>query len=355
MINVDNIILNVDVETILKDLRQLGLSQGLDIFRDIKHTGNDIMTNCPNHKNGKEDKPSFGITTDGKQAHCFTCNYVGNIFTMISDIFGYENDGGNYGKEFLRGRYDYTSLENRPLFNFERQERIVENKEVKYVTEEELDKYRYYHPYMYERGLTNEIIELFDIGYDKDFRLKLKDKKTEKPLLDKDGNQIYSNPIPCLTFPNRDEFGNCLFIARRAVNSKFFHYPEGVEKPVYGLYEMIKSNLDPKEIYIVESMLDCTKLWVAGKVAFALNGTGDDFQYKKIMSLPTRTFILATDKDEGGNKARQRFKENVKNKIILDAILPDRILENGKPLKDINDCTIDEINNLKTINEWRRS
>ena len=188
----------------------------------------------------------------------------------------------------------------------------------RYISEEELDSYRYTHPYMYERGLTDEVIETFDIGYDKNTR--------------------------CITFPIRNINGKTLFIARRSVNTKFFNYPEGVEKPLYGLYELnattfinghevhILSNF-PKEIIVCEGMFDALSFWVIGKYAVALNGTGSELQFKQLRDLPCRKLILATDNDEAGQKARNRIRKNVKNKLITEYIYPEGY-------KDANDCLI---------------
>lgn len=65
---------------------------------------------------------------------------------------------------------------------------------------------------MYKRGLTDELIELYDVGYDPKFKLKSD-----------------SNPFSCITFPVRDVNGKTLFIARRAIDFKLYHYPENVE------------------------------------------------------------------------------------------------------------------------------
>lgn len=103
----------------------------------------------------------------------------------------------------------------------------TETDKIEYVTESELAKYRYYHPYMYERKLTNEIIEKFDIGYDKD--------------------------TDCITFPVYDEFGRCVFVARRSVKTKYFNYPSGSKKPIYGLEKIDK---DTNAVLVVESFLN---------------------------------------------------------------------------------------------------
>ena len=80
----------------------------------------------------------------------------------------------------------------------------------------------------------------------------------------------------------------------------------------------------PKEIYICESMIDALTLWSVYKPSVALNGLGTQNQFKQLNELPCRKFILATDNDEAGQKARKRLKEKLKNKIITEIILPKR-------------------------------
>ena len=192
--------------------------EGSTLLKDIKTTRyehQDIVFTCPYHKHGQESKPSCGITVVDKERNgrkiqagtfgCFTCKKHGDITELISHCFG-KNDGGVFGKQWILDHFNNYDVENREgfLHLFGKKE----EKKQKYVTEEELQKYRYTHPYMYKRGLTDEIIDIFDVGYDKDFRLR-------EDL----------NPIPCVTFPVRDYDGNVVFIARRSVKGKIFHYP----------------------------------------------------------------------------------------------------------------------------------
>ena len=127
-------------------------------------------------------------------------------------------------------------------------------------SEEELDSYRYFHPYMYKRKLTDEIIELFDVGYDKDFVLKSKTT----------GNEMH---LQCITFPVRDITGKTLFIARRCVNNKIFHYPEGVTKPLYGIYELYQLPEFPKTVYVCESIIASLFIFVNTTIIRILNST----------------------------------------------------------------------------------
>ena len=90
-------------------------------------------------------------------------------------------------------------------------------------------------------------------------------------------------------------------------------------------------------------MIDCLYLWTFNKPACAMNGLGNEIQFKQLRDLPCRQIILATDSDEAGQSARQRIRMNMQNtKIIKEVILP-----NGK--KDINECSADEIQNLCVI------
>ena len=187
-------------------------------------------------------------------------------------------------------------------------------------TEEELDSYRYYHEYWTKRGITDEdIIELFDLGYD---------KRTN-----------------CITFPVRDIDGNCLFVARRNVETKWFNYPKDVDKPLYGLYEMKLNNVrcgKNTKLYITESMIDCILLWQAGYYAVALNGTGSAEQIETLRKLPIRHYVLATDNDNAGLLARNKIRNQLSNKLITEIQFPDDI-------KDIGECTKEQI--LK-IERW---
>jgi DNA primase len=170
---------------------------------------------------------------------------------------------------------------------------------------------------MYQRKLTDDIINRYDIGYD--------------PIQE------------TLTFPQRDKNGNTLFIARRSVNTKYFHYPNQATKPLYGVYELYQLPEFPKTVYVCESMLDALRVCaIPGYYAVALNGLGSTNQFKELTLLPCRKLILATDNDEAGMKARQKIKQNVKNKILTQVILPPH-------RKDMNDLTEEEFLNLPEV------
>lgn len=319
---VNNHVILDDTQDILIELRKQLELNGVKRFAKFIDSGNNIQTNCPFHKEGQERKPSFGINKNTGECHCFGCGWSGTLSEMISNCFG-KDDFGAYGNKWLIRNFLSVAVESRPDIDvdFYRRKKITSETK-KYISEQELDSYRYTHPYMYKRKLTDEIIDLFDIGYD---------KNTE-----------------CITFPNRDINGNCLFVARRSVKTKFFNYPQDVEKPVYGLYECnicaktIK-NWFPDEIIICESMIDALTCWVYGKYAVALNGTGNENQFKTLRNMPNRKFILATDMDEAGLKARERIRQSLGNKIVTEYVWDINVA------KDINDMNKEYFDSLKEV------
>ena len=301
---------------ILTELQSQLRMNGLDVLGEMKQSGHNVQVCCPYHI---ERRPSAGLDMRTGIFHCFACNEVRSLEEFIAQCFGHGDDM-KFGWNWLLKNFLTISVEERKDIPLDLERKALYNVSTNenYISEEELDSYRYTHPYMYKRGLTDEVIELFDIGYDR-----------------------HSD---CITFPVRDVSGNTLFIARRSVKTKFFNYPKDAVKPLYGLYELYRSNYidNVGEVIICESMLDALSFWTVYKPAVALNGLGNELQFKQLRDLPCRELILCTDMDEKGLQARERIRKKVTNKLITEYILP-------KGRKDANECTQEELMNLKTI------
>lgn len=335
---------NVELHEIISELQSQLHLNGIQLLQKSHDTPTDIMIQCPYHGNGQEKRPSAGIRKTDGMFHCFACNETHSLIEVISHCFG-KDAIGKFGWQWLTKNFATVSIEERDSIQLDFM-RKSQNAPIKidYVSEEELDKYRYTHPYWKKRKITDEhIIELFDLGYDRD--------------------------TDCITFPVRNVNGECLFVARRSTKTKYFNYPAGAEKPLYGLYELHKwfdtyskdhSNalsLDfdfdidskrpigvnfPQEIIVCESMLDALTAWQYGKYAVAMNGLGTELQFQQLRDLPCRKLVLATDNDKAGMKARDRIKSNVKNKIITEYIFP-------KDRKDLNELSLSEFEALEEV------
>ena len=339
---------------IISELKKQLAEHGINRFAKMYYSGDDLMVCCPyiGHKEGQERRPSAGIRLSDGLFHCLACGETHSLPEMIGYCF---SSDAEYGLKWLATNFASAEIDDREdiELDFGRNSSdsgcsVVYNSNISdndskrnsrtdtvYVTEEELDRYRYTHKYMYERGLTDDIIDLFDIGYDADTR--------------------------SITFPVKDRTGACLFVARRSVDYKRFDLPVNINKPLYGYaqiwdkYYSIENEIECEaddgrhyftqsllpEIYLCEGLFDCLRLWCNGK--YAVCGFGclyNELQMKQLRGLPTRNLILAFDNDDRGQEGAERIRQAVTNKIIMSSIIPIN-------RHDIGECTDEEIQNLE--------
>lgn len=324
MINVNGMELDTTYHQLLIDLKGSLMSNGIFLLNDIKPTGDNIMITCPVHKDGHERKPSCGVSIVPKYqgnkiiepgtVHCFTCGYTASLTSFISSCFGY-NDGGIFGNKWIRAQYN-TGLTHRTRkvqLNLSRQR--ITQEELPNVPEEVLQGYRYTVGYMYSRGLTDDIIEQFDIGYDR-----------------KDD---------CITIPVPNLKGEVKWLQRRSIVGKSYYIPSGINKTDYllGASEVLRLKLYKQPVYIVESPFNMLTLWKLGHAAICLFGTGGGNQYDMLNKLPIRHYIIALDPDEAGKKGSKKLLHNLGKTKLLSKV-------NYLDSRDINDLDI-EFNDLK--------
>ena len=354
--NINNVEFGADCYDIIRELQTQLYINNIQLISKIIDTPNNVQICCPYHKRGQERRPSAGIKKTDGTFHCLACGEVHTLSEVISYCFGHTEDIlGKFGWQWLLKNFATISVEERKDVDLDFSRcnivRGISNTSGvnscvatgiscdQFVSEEELDKYRYYHPYWRKRGIVDErIIELFDLGFDKD--------------------------SDCITMPVRDTSGKCVFVARRSVKTKWFNYPQGVHKPIYGLYEYnlereklsnmfmctgrgcgktyMMSQIQARflNVFICESMIDALLLWQSGFFAFALNGLGSEPQIAELKKLPIRSYILCTDNDEAGRKARKELRKKLGDSKILTEI------DFPKGIKDVGECTREQIDNI---------
>lgn len=331
----------IDIIAMLNKLEALGL------IKQAKRTGDHMMIHCPFHGDGKEAHPSCGvllvdIVRDGKKTsaghfNCFSCHTSKKLPDAIDFILkqhGITQDGNSWLQENVPGynpsftdKFDYLlpadlveSLTNRYAIDMMNS---MTTRKQEFVSEEELAKYRFTVPYMYERKLTDAIIEKFDVGFQADWIPPGRKR-----------------PVPCITFPVRDMHGRTLFFCRRSIEGKLFNYPEGVTKPVYGLYELPKGI---QSVVLVESCFNALTSWVYGRPALALLGTGNAYQFRQLKQLGIKHFILGFDPDEAGRRATEKIKKALSKIALISQF------EGIPEGKDINNLTKEEFDALDIV------
>lgn len=324
-----------DVISILQKLESMNLIR-LARYREPWYS-----VYCPFHNDGNERKPSAGVllseqVKNGRtyrpgDFHCFSCSKAYSLQNFVGELLKQSNSTQS-GLEWLKENipdfgpdvdFDYlvpqnlmAATTNAHMLNYIR---TATGTTDKFVSEEELASYRFTVPYMYERKLTDEIIEKYDIGFDANWIPPGRRK-----------------PVPCITFPVRDIDSNTLFVARRSVEGKMFYIPTGISKPVYGL-DMIPKGT--KTVIICESVFNALTCVRYGYPAVALFGTGTDYQINQLKRLGCSEFVIALDGDEAGWKASRRLKSRLKSVALIWTMhLPDG--------EDINSITEEEFHRI---------
>ena len=315
----NNKVVNTPIKDIIELLQQQLYLNHSDKLSKIEYKQQNIRVTCPIHKGGHENTPSCDILLVDKidkfsnkvipagTVHCFGCGYSASLEKFVSDCL---NVSYRKAIEWLLNLVDYDLyIEPRDIGDFFLNENIENNySELPIITCDELKKYDYIHSYMFERKLTYDVIDKFEVGY--------------------------SPEDNTLTFPVYVN-GKCLFVAKRKINYKKFIMPKVDPKPIYGL-DYIK---DLSEVYVTESIINALTLWSYGLQAIALFGTGSDYQIDLLNKISIRKLILCLDGDEAGIKGRNRILKKIKNKIVTYIDIPKD--------KDINDLTKEEFFNLK--------
>lgn len=297
-------LITTPVEMILRRA-QKELSNGK--LKHIEDKGRNIVITCPVHKGGMETHPSCNVlsVTDDPEleagfTHCFTCGYKASITQLIGDLFDRDEE---FGTEWLCDNFfdTYVSeVEYLPPIEID----APPTNEKEYLEESSLEEYDFYHPYMWQRNLTKEVVDQFRVGYDKS--------------------------RGAITFPVYDEKHNLVMVTARSVNSKRFYIPTGVDKPVYLLYDIIERGVT--KAFVCESQINTLTLRSWGYDSVGLFGTGSYKQLETLKKSGIRNYILCFDGDDAGRKGAERFKKYMGR----DVFITDIQMPKGK---DINDIT----------------
>ncbi len=276
----------VDLHSIDVDAVFELLQNSTSFFRISSRTTDDIVTQCPFHGSGNEQHPSFGICNNRYRNeyglfHCFACGAKGNILQLVNHVYN-KQDNSEYAVSFIQSVSDvaYTDFRGR----VELKPRTPLKKPE--VTEVELLSYQdQKNEYLANRHIKPLIQRVFNCGYD---------------------------PVDeSVTFPVRTVDGAVYFIVRRKINFKWYSYPPGVDKPVYGMYEF--NSIFPKAhtVVLVESVINALTLWGYQIPAVALLGTGSQTQIDFLNTSPIRRYILCLDGDAAGAKGTEKLKSKL--------------------------------------------
>ena len=207
MIKLQDTIIQASTEDVINTLRFDLAQKGLNRFAIVRLNGENLQSNCPFHKNGQERKPSFGVNGEIDRCHCFSCSWSGTIEEMISELYGYQDDG-KFGKRWLIKRFNTVEIETRPniMGGFNVRKNITFNDGKNFgnaetdrqidgtssgITEEELDNWKKNHSEKYELShakglgeLSSEVLKEVCFEKQRYKKITVSDAEATKRLLD---------------------------------------------------------------------------------------------------------------------------------------------------------------------------
>lgn len=318
----------------------------------LQKRGSNHMGLCPFHN---EKTPSLSVSSSKQMYHCFGCGVGGNVFTFIME---YENYTFLEALKFLADRagvqlpeQEYSEEEKRQM---NLRSRLLE-------VNKEAAKYFYYQMkssggqaafrYLTSRGLTEEIIKRFGLGYSNRYRddlyRYLKKLGYNDLLLAQSGLVTIDEELGArdkfrdrVIFPIMDTnhrvigFGGRVMANTGKEIPKYLNSPEtkifDKSRNLYGL-NFAKSSRK-QNILLCEGYLDVIALHQAGFTnAVAALGTAFTPFHANLLKRYTKEVLLTFDSDSAGIQAALRAIP-----ILKEAGLSVKIVDMN-PYKDPDD------------------
>ncbi len=288
-------------------------------YVDLKQRGANYFGICPFHD---EKTPSFSVAPSKQIYHCFGCNSGGNIFSFIMD---YQKISFPEAVKFIADRYNIKIEFEKNDFQSESYTGLYElhNIAMQLYQDNLFSKEGSRAlAYLYDRGLSEDIIKQFKIGFAKDswdhLVNKVKGKGFTKHQISQSGLFLLSDKGVFDRFRSRIMFpifhpsGKAIAFGGRVFNSddpaKYLNSPE---TPLYhkgSIFYGIQATRDSirknRCAVLVEGYMDFLKLY-QGSVFNVLATSGTAFTKKHVFSLNriTKKVILLYDGDDAGANA----------------------------------------------------
>ncbi len=312
----------------------------------LKKAGtNNYQACCPFHH---EKTPSFTVSKSKQFYHCFGCGAHGNAISFLMEYDKLEfpeavEELANFlGLEVPReqsgGRNEKTQV------SFQTKRDLYQlMAEIAHFYQQQLPNHIPAQAYLQKRGLSQEVIERFAIGFvpdsfDSVLRKFGKNREEQARLFDlgmlsgNENGRIYDRFRNRIMFPIRDRRGRTIAFGGRVLGDekpKYLNSPETVTyrkgNELYGLFEALQINDSPEMLLVVEGYMDVVALAQFGvNYAVASLGTATTSEQIQQIFRVTEQAVCCYDGDRAGRDAAWRALENA---------LP--YLEDGRQLKFI--------------------
>ena len=363
-------------DKVIEDIRdRTDIVQVISGLLDLRKSGRNFKTHCPFHS---EKTPSFMVSPEKQIYHCFGCGKGGNVFHFLMEYEGIsfveavDKLGRDLGVDISRyisrgedrGRYDpyYRAMEFAAGFYARALKDAGAGGQAG--------------GYLRERGMEEDLIERFGIGYapsswDHLYRTAMEAKISRDVLLElnlimrsRGGSgyrDYFRNRIifPIATLSNR-----VVGLAGRVLDRSEPKYLNSMESPIYSkgriLYGLNQSKEEirkGKAAIIVEGYMDYLTLWAKGvRNLCAVCGTSLTEDQARLLARYTKRVYIINDGDRAGIRAAVRAAdqlviEGLETQIVIlpEGEDPDSIVRKrgADELRDMMRTAPDYFNYLK--------
>ena len=288
----------------------------------LERSGNNFKGRCPFHN---EKTPSFYVYQDTGTYHCFGCNAHGTVIDFVMET---ENRQFRDAVESLAQRAGVPLPKTSP--QNERRARARQSREEKLIgTLQKTQNYyvksltgnRRAQEYLRNRGLNNEILKRYGIGYAPSSGLSEALPDADQKLLieagvlaEGQGDTVYQRFRDRIMFPIRDVRGRTLGFGGRVLDParepKYINSPQTPifhkRRTLYGLHEA-RQQQRLERIVLVEGYMDVVALSQFGiYYAAASLGTSVTPEHFDLLFRNTPEVVCCFDGDDAGRRAAWR-------------------------------------------------
>ena len=281
-------------------------------YLPLKKSGANFVCVCPFH----DDKnPSMSVSPSRGIFHCFSCKAGGDAIKFVMD---YEKLSYPEAVEKIAGLQNFTLNYVRGGEPAKENKHILENanafyRSLLYKTPAAVE-------YLYSRGITDELIDKFELGFapssDQTLRLLQNDQIEPKEALEigivkQNENGIYASFINRITFPIYTHAGRLVGFGGRTISgnpAKYVNSPQSAvfdKSTLFYGYHLAKREIFTKnQIIITEGYMDVIMLHKAGfNNVVAVLGTALTTKHLPLLKRGEISVILCFDGDDAGINA----------------------------------------------------
>lgn len=313
-------------------------------YVQLKKSGKNYMGLCPFHE---ERSPSFSVAEDKQIFHCFGCGKGGTVFNFLQEI-----EGISFPESVKRvADLEHLSVD----FDWSEPREVAdtpENQQRRSLLQLHSKAAELYHHilvntkigepalnYLLERGLTQELIETFQIGFapqKRDFLSQVfKNEQLDETLFEpsglfvqRDNGTFLDRFYQRIMFPINDPQGNVIAFSGRLLKTadspgdempKYLNSPETTlfnkRETLFNFDRARKEIRKENTVLLFEGFMDVIAAWQSGvKSGVASMGTSLTNEQIRRLERVAKEVVICYDGDNAGvqatNRAIQLLQEN---------------------------------------------